>query len=94
MQLHMFWALYIHAQDAQDIAGDPEKQADVWADLTRLRELFWETPFREGQTSLRHVPTLEKCLLDYYTRGTYDELADGFRALVDNYVATRFAKRS
>jgi (E)-4-hydroxy-3-methylbut-2-enyl-diphosphate synthase len=26
-------------------------------------------------------------------RGTYDELADGFRALVDNYVATRYAKR-
>jgi putative CocE/NonD family hydrolase len=74
MQLHMFWALFIHAQDAQDIADDPEKQADVWADLTRLRELFWETPFRAGQTSLRHVPTLEKCLLDYYTRGTYDEL--------------------
>jgi len=74
MQLHMFWALFIHAQDAQDIADDPEKQAEVWADLTRLRELFWETPYREGQTSLRHVPTLEKCLLDYYTRGSYDEL--------------------
>ena len=74
MQLHMFWALFIHAQDAQDIAGDPEKQADVWADLTRLRELFWETPFRAGQTSLRHVPALEKSLLDYYTRGGYDEL--------------------
>ena len=74
MQLHMFWALFIHAQDAQDIADDPEKQADVWGDLTRLRELFWETPYREGQTSLRHVPTLEKCLLDYYTRGSYDEL--------------------
>ena len=74
MQLHMFWALFIHAQDAQDITDDQQKQADVWADLTRLRELFWETPFHEGQTSLRHVPTLEKCLIDYSTRGTYDEL--------------------
>jgi (E)-4-hydroxy-3-methylbut-2-enyl-diphosphate synthase len=27
-------------------------------------------------------------------RGTYDELAEGFRTLVDNYVATRYAKRS
>ena len=27
-------------------------------------------------------------------RGTYDELAEGFRALVDNYVATRYAARS
>ena len=26
-------------------------------------------------------------------RGTYDELAEGFRALVDNYVATRYPKR-
>jgi (E)-4-hydroxy-3-methylbut-2-enyl-diphosphate synthase len=27
-------------------------------------------------------------------RGTYDELAEGFRALVDNYVATRYARRT
>ena len=27
-------------------------------------------------------------------RGTYDELADGFRSLVDNYVATHYASRS
>ena len=27
-------------------------------------------------------------------RGTYDELATGFRALVDNYVATRYPKRN
>ncbi|MBA3475171.1 MAG: CocE/NonD family hydrolase [Actinobacteria bacterium] len=73
MQLHMFWALFIHAQDAQDIADDPEKQAEVWADLTRLRELFWATPWQRGQLSLRHTPALEQTLLDYYTRGTYDE---------------------
>jgi (E)-4-hydroxy-3-methylbut-2-enyl-diphosphate synthase len=27
-------------------------------------------------------------------RGTYEELAEGFRSLVDNYVATRYAKRT
>src|SRR5207244_7794200 len=27
-------------------------------------------------------------------RGTYDELADGFRTLVDNYVATHYPARS
>jgi putative CocE/NonD family hydrolase len=73
MQLHMFWALFIHAQDAQDIADDPDKQADVWTDLARLRELFWATPFERGQLALRHTPTLEQALIDYYTRGTYDE---------------------
>ena len=73
MQLHMFWALFIHAQDAQDIAGDWDKQAEVWADLTRLRELFWQFPFERGELSLRHTPTLEQALLDYTTRGTYDD---------------------
>ena len=32
-----------------------------------------------------HVTTL---------RGTYEELADGFRALVDDYVATKYARRA
>jgi len=33
---------------------------------------------------------------DHFTtlRGTYDELAEGFRALVDNYVATHYTQRS
>jgi predicted acyl esterase len=76
MQQHMFWALFIHAQDAQDIAGDREKQQDVWNDLRDLRQLFRETPWTRGQTALRHVPPLEDSLLDYYTRGTYDEFWD------------------
>ena len=73
MQLHMFWALFIHAQDAQDIADDPEKQADVWDDLRRMRELLVSTPWQPGQLSLRHTPTLERALFDYYTRGRYDD---------------------
>jgi len=73
MQLHMFWALFIHAQDAQDIADDPDKQSEVWRDLARLRELFWSAPWKKGELSLRHTPTLEQALVDYYTRGTYDE---------------------
>lgn len=73
MQLHMFWALFIHAQDAQDIADDPGKQADVWADLARLRQLIWEFPHGRGDTALRHVPSLEQALIDYSTRGVYDD---------------------
>jgi putative CocE/NonD family hydrolase len=73
MQLHMFWALFIHAQDAQDIGDDPDKQSEVWRDLARLRELFWSTPWKKGDLSLRHTPTLEQALIDYYTRGSYDE---------------------
>ena len=73
MQQHMFWALFIHAQDAQEIRDDPEKQQDVWNDLRDLRQLFRATPWERGQTALRHVPPLEDSLLDYYTRGAYDE---------------------
>jgi hypothetical protein len=73
MQLHMFWALFIHAQDAQDIADDPAKQEEVWDDLRRIRELLLSMPWRPGELSLRHTPRLESALFDYYTRGTYDE---------------------
>ncbi|HUP32223.1 MAG TPA: CocE/NonD family hydrolase [Gaiellaceae bacterium] len=73
MQLHMFWALFIHAQDAQDIVDDPSKEAEVWDDLRRMRDLLLSMPWKPGELSLRHVPTLESALFDYYTRGAYDE---------------------
>jgi hypothetical protein len=73
MQLHMFWALFIHAQDAQDISDRPDLQDEVWEDLRNIRDHFWATPFHPGQFSLRHVPALEQALMDYATRGTYDE---------------------
>ena len=73
MQLHMFWALYIHAADAQDVQGDPAKQEEVWEDLRNLRRLLWEWPWHEGELALRHVPSLDRTLEDYCTRGAYDE---------------------
>ena len=38
-----------------------------------LRELYRATPWQRGQTSLRLVPALEQTLIDYYTRGAYDD---------------------
>jgi putative CocE/NonD family hydrolase len=76
MQQHMFWALLIHAQDAQDVQGDWSKSGEVWEDLKNLRQLLREVPFERGQTSLRNVPKLEDTMVDYYTRGTYDEYWD------------------
>ena len=73
MQLHMFWALYIHAADAQDVTGDWEKQREVWDDLRNLRQLFWDFPWKKGELALRHVPALDQTLEDYTTRGAYDE---------------------
>ena len=72
MHGQMFWALFIHAQDAQEISDDPGKQQDVWNDVRDLRQLFRATPWKRVQMSLRHVPTLEQTLVDYSTRGTYD----------------------
>jgi putative CocE/NonD family hydrolase len=73
MQMHMFWALYIHAADAQDVQGKPELQEEVWDDLRNLRRLFWEWPWHEGELALRRVPTLDRTLEDYCTRATYDD---------------------
>ena len=44
MQLHMFWALYIHAADHQGVKEDWEKQREVFGDLQRLRGLLWNSP--------------------------------------------------
>jgi putative CocE/NonD family hydrolase len=73
MQLHMFWALYIHAADAQDIQGKPAARDEVLADLRRLRELMWGWPWRKGELALRHVPALDQTLEDYCTRAAYDD---------------------
>jgi putative CocE/NonD family hydrolase len=73
MQLHMFWALYIHAADAQDVTGDPERQEEVWDDLRNLKQLMWGWPHRKGELALRHVPALDETLENYTTRGAYDE---------------------
>ncbi|MCX5659736.1 MAG: CocE/NonD family hydrolase [Planctomycetota bacterium] len=72
MQLQMFWALFVHAQDSQDIRHDPAKQAEVWNDLRDMRKLLLGMPWRPGQLSLRHTPKLEQTLFNYYTRGRYD----------------------
>ena len=45
MQQHMFWALFIHAQDAQDVRDDWSKAGEVWEDLKNLRQLFRATPW-------------------------------------------------
>jgi putative CocE/NonD family hydrolase len=73
MQLHMFWALYIHAADAQEVQGDAAKQEEVWNDLRNLRRLFWEWPWHKGELALRHVPALDEALEHYVSRGAYDE---------------------
>ena len=73
MKLHMFWALFLHAQDAQEIAGDEQGRQIVWDGLRDMRRLLEEMPFRPGDTPLAAVPNLEKTLFDYYYRGAYDD---------------------
>ncbi|MFM8253734.1 MAG: CocE/NonD family hydrolase [Actinomycetota bacterium] len=73
MQLHMFWALFVHAQDELEIADNPAAQKIVWDGLRKMRELVMQTPWQRGKTPLAVVPRLEQVLFDYYTRGEYDE---------------------
>ena len=48
MQLHMFWALYIHAADAQDVTGDWEKQARGLGRPAQPAAALLGLPAREG----------------------------------------------
>ena len=73
MQLHMFWALFLHAQDAQELSDDPKARQAIWEGFRNLRGLLRSMPFKPGQTPLALVPNLEKTLFDYYYRGACDE---------------------
>ena len=73
MQLHMFGALFLHAQDSQEARDDPLVRRAIWSAMARMRELVYTTPFKRGHTPLAAVPALEGVLFDYYTRGAYDD---------------------
>jgi putative CocE/NonD family hydrolase len=73
MQLHMFWALFMHAHDAPEIRDDPAAQQVIWDGLRDMRRLLDSFPLKPGQTPLAVVPNLEKTLFDYYYRGAYDD---------------------
>jgi predicted acyl esterase len=73
----MFWALFLHVQDAQDIRDNPEAQEKVWDGLRNIRKLLQAMPFKRGDTPLSMVPQLENVLFDYYYRGEYDEFWAG-----------------
>ncbi len=73
MALWMFSALFLHAHDAPEIAGDPAARWAVLEGWKNMRELVGSMPFEPGSTPLRAVPNLEKTLFDYYYRGEYDE---------------------
>ena len=90
MQLHMFWALYIHAADAQEVQANPALQEDVWDDLRNLRELMWGWPWHKGELALRHVPALDETLENYATRGAYDD----WWASKENDFARHFAEHA
>ena len=73
MQLHMFGALFLHAQDSQQAAADPIIRRTIWNAMSQMRELVYATPFKPGLTPLAVIPELEETLFNYYYRGAYDE---------------------
>jgi putative CocE/NonD family hydrolase len=90
MQLHMFGALFLHAQDSPQALADPQLRAAIFAAMGRMRELVYATPFKPGHTPLSAIPELEQTLFDYYTRGAYDE----FWSAEFNDFAGRFARHA
>jgi hypothetical protein len=81
MQMHMFWALFVHAQDEQEIRNDLAAQQTVWEGLRQMRTWIKAMPWQPGQTPLAVVPRLEQILMEYATHGEYD----GFWAQKCNY---------
>ncbi|HEY3059639.1 MAG TPA: CocE/NonD family hydrolase [Chloroflexota bacterium] len=73
MALHMFGALFLHAQDSQEAQRDPAVWQTIVDGMEHMRDLVFTMPFKPGQTPLRVVPNLEKTLFDYYYRGAYDD---------------------
>ena len=73
MALQMFGALFVHAHDAQEICNEDAKKQRILIAMEHMREMMYTMPFQRGHTPLAVVPNLENILLDYYTRGTYDE---------------------
>lgn len=73
MQLHMFGALFLHAQDAQELRDDLDASNYFLGEMENLRDIIYKTPYAKGSTPLKVVPNLEQIALDYYTRGAYDE---------------------
>lgn len=73
MALHMFAALFMHAQDAQETRESAVAQRAIVDAMRRMREVIVTMPVKPGSTALVHVPGLEKTLFDYYYRGIYDE---------------------
>jgi uncharacterized protein len=75
-QLQMYGALFVHAQDAPELRDRPADRLAIINAMTRLRETIWSSPFKPGHTALAPVPQLEQVLIDYATRGVYDEYWD------------------
>ena len=66
----MFAALHMHALDSHELRGNAEGASEVLAAMAHIDQWVSETPFEPGATALRHTPSLEQTLLDYYRRGT------------------------
>jgi uncharacterized protein len=73
MALHMFGALFLHAQDSQEVQRDPEAWKTIVDAMEHMRDLVLSMPFKPGETALRVVPNLEQTLFNYYYRGAYDD---------------------
>eukprot|EP01050_Picozoa_sp_SAG11_P032741 SAG11_NODE_10788_length_805_cov_1.412181_2_plen_204_part_01 len=65
----MFAALHMHALDSHELRGNPEGASEVLRAMAQIDRWLERVPFEAGATALRHTPSLERTLLNYYRRG-------------------------
>lgn len=60
------------ATTSKEALADPELRAALNSAFANVGELLTRTPFKQGATALRRLPTYEQWVLDILTHGEYD----------------------
>ena len=66
----MFAALHMHALDSHELRGNDDGVSEILSAMSEIDQWVWRTPFVRGGTALRHAPSLENTLFNYYHRGS------------------------
>ena len=66
MQLHMFWALFIHAQTRRTCGRPGTRARGLGRPQATCASSSGSSPWRKGELALQHMPTLEQALLELH----------------------------
>jgi hypothetical protein len=72
MQLHMFGALFIHAQDSQEALADPTVRTSILQAMSHMRELVYATPTSRPRSGVH---------IDYHRYASPDAIVFDLRVI-------------